>query len=546
LSLDPALYAELHRLVEAVCLENATPAELARLDELVCQNPAARAFYVDYLDIHVQLRWSSGSDQTAVDDSPVCHVRAVRGTRNASPVLGFLSRLATFGAESSVTAALAWLVMACVGAGLVLTVVFCSLLIFRGAGRHVDAPQVAGSGEERENVRQGERETRDFSSSHVLTFSRSSSLPVSQAAVARLIQVADCHWAIGSHSPHAGDDLEPGRKLVLISGLAEIMFESGVRALLQGPATLEIVSRTSAELLRGKLNVTVINPELRGFQVRAPGMTYTDLGTEFGVFVAKDGSQEMHVFRGKVAASREQGAGSKKSNSELPGPSALNSQLLTPNSFVLSASQAVRISAPGKPVQEIAADEKRFVRGTLAPVNFGLFSTGAGLAFGAADPHWEITDISTEKSFKPRAAVVAVPAGVYVRDAREKAQWISNSKARDDLPVGCRWTLRTHFDLTAFDAASARIEGRVSVDNFLVEIRLNGKTVPIPAGIRKEDLVDRWLPLKIEEGFASGDNWLEIVIENGASPGDDHSNPMGLCVDWKGVARQRLKLSAEE
>ena len=78
------------------------------------------------------------------------------------------------------------------------------------------------------------------------------------------------------------------------------MFQSGARAVLQGPATLEVASKTSALLQHGKVTVTAEEPDAHGFEIHTPGMKVTDLGTEFGVLVAKDGMQEVHVFRGSV------------------------------------------------------------------------------------------------------------------------------------------------------------------------------------------------------------------------------------------------------
>jgi hypothetical protein len=413
MSFVPDRLPELRELMAALAEGRLDPQQKARLERLLIDDREARRFYVENMFLVGQLHWQHRPElqqrcqasalalrsavasappreadklPPAADDSPADHEYMVPGPQAAprAPVLGFLNRALHAGTESLVSTALAWLMMACVCTGMVLTLFFCAVLVFRGVTVHVDGPQAAGGHpegtrqgagreEERENVRQGERETRDFSSSHALTFSRSSSPPPSQATVARLIQVADCHWVIGSHSPHLGDDLEPGRKLVLMSGLAEIMFQSGVKALLEGPATLEVSSRTSAALSRGKLSVTVLDPDLRGFQVRTPGMAYTDLGTEFGVFVAKDGRQEMHVFRGKVlaeeASSREQGAGS----GSLPSPAGTmypwsgrgaggEGGLGHPSSLVLSANQAVRISAPGKPIEKIPADKRQFVR----------------------------------------------------------------------------------------------------------------------------------------------------------------------------------------
>jgi len=120
-----------------------------------------------------------------------------------------------------------------------------------------------------------------------------------------LIRTVGCRWAKGSGTskdaaPQEGDGLAPGRKLLLTSGLAEIVYQTGVVVLLQGPATMEIGSKTSADIRQGRLTVRVIDPELTGFVVQTPSAKYTDLGTEFGVYVAADGKQEMHVIQGTV------------------------------------------------------------------------------------------------------------------------------------------------------------------------------------------------------------------------------------------------------
>jgi hypothetical protein len=201
-------------------------------------------------------------------------------------------------------------------------------------------------------------------------------------------------------------------------------------------------------------------------------------------------------------------------------------------------------------MEQIAVNEKRFYRAMpLEP--FALFSTGVGLDRGANDPHWEITKISADLPFyrqnqlgKPQAAVVAMPAESYVPDNRDKAQWISDSREKGIMPDGCRWTLRTHFDLSGLDPSTARIEGRISVDNYLVEIRVNGERVAIPEGNRAEHLHKKWLPLKIEEAFVAGDNTLEIVIENGKTS-EGTGSAMGLCIDWTGAARP-LNLKPED
>ncbi len=99
-------------------------------------------------------------------------------------------------------------------------------------------------------------------------------------------------WSDELAAPKQGDKLVAGRKLALKSGLAEIAFANGAETLLEGPAELEIHSNKCAVLRSGKLAVRADRPSAHGFEVDAPGMKYTDLGTEFGVLVEKHGAQE--------------------------------------------------------------------------------------------------------------------------------------------------------------------------------------------------------------------------------------------------------------
>ncbi len=117
--------------------------------------------------------------------------------------------------------------------------------------------------------------------------------------VAWLVNAQNCEW---------GEDTEPagamraGTVLRVERGLAEIHFRSGARVVLEGPATLELLSANGARLLRGKLSAKVPEPAI-GFEVLSPQGKVVDLGTEFGVFVGDGGATDVRVFAGKVTAS---------------------------------------------------------------------------------------------------------------------------------------------------------------------------------------------------------------------------------------------------
>ena len=198
--------------------------------------------------------------------------------------------------------------------------------------------------------------------------------------------------------------------------------------------------------------------------------------------------------------------------------------------LILTAHQALRIASPGKPIERFTADETRFFR--RMPEPFPLFSTGVGLDRGANDPHWDLVAVSTDPGFRPRAAVVAQPTNqVYFRPSRDKAQWLSLSDDFPNMPKDCVWFFRTKFDLTGFDSATARIEGQLCADDFLIELRLNGKPLPLPAGLEGRTLFAQETPLRIDRNFSPGVNTLEVVIKN-------HVGPMALMIDWHGTARR--------
>src|SRR3954468_12674838 len=116
-------------------------------------------------------------------------------------------------------------------------------------------------------------------------------------AVAMLNRVVDAQWNQRDETPRLGAPLEPGW-LRLKSGLAQIVFYSGARVVVEGPAEVQIVSASEASCRSGKLTADV-PPQARGFRVSTPEMNVTDLGTSFGLDV-KDRRTELHVFKGSV------------------------------------------------------------------------------------------------------------------------------------------------------------------------------------------------------------------------------------------------------
>src|SRR5437762_2882825 len=142
-------------------------------------------------------------------------------------------------------------------------------------------------------------------------------------AVAMLNRAVDVQWDQRGDAPRLGAPLEPGW-LRLKSGLAQIVFYSGVRMVIEGPTDLKLISPNEVACQSGRL-IAEVPPQAIGFRVSTPQMNVTDLGTSFGLEV-KERRTELHVFKGSVEfqpatstakQNLKEGAGSAAESSEI-------------------------------------------------------------------------------------------------------------------------------------------------------------------------------------------------------------------------------------
>ena len=115
-------------------------------------------------------------------------------------------------------------------------------------------------------------------------------------SVALMESTLNAVWA--DVAPREGEALYKGI-LELVEGLASIDFYSGARAILQGPAEIEILSQSHIRCLSGKIRVHVPEPA-QGFIVETPDGRVVDLGTEFTLNVQDKSGTEVHVVEGEV------------------------------------------------------------------------------------------------------------------------------------------------------------------------------------------------------------------------------------------------------
>ena len=128
------------------------------------------------------------------------------------------------------------------------------------------------------------------------------------SAVAMLARVVDARWSGKTDSPRVGSALEPGW-LRLESGLAQVVFYSGARVVIEGPTELQLVSPMEAVCRSGRLLAEVPEPA-SGFQVKTAQIEVVDRGTAFGIDATRE-KTEVHVFNGAVEFS----AGSRRKQS---------------------------------------------------------------------------------------------------------------------------------------------------------------------------------------------------------------------------------------
>jgi hypothetical protein len=323
--------------IEALLDGSATPEQRSSLGHILAEDPEARKWFTEYVQLHAALTWGMGElGDGAVDSASVSH----------SLPFGFPSSLL----DSPVTQfSSGWLL-----AYLIATVVIAVGLI---VGSRIPASYPA----------QVARKSYPATEGPVL------SGPGTQF-VGRITGMVDCRCAEKAAKPVLDAPVPMGREYSLASGLVEITYATGAKVILQGPVTYKVQSENGGFLSIGKLTARIekkgeggrrkgeksteyevrsteevasgqssvasgqwlvassqrseirnqkseignrksqipnpksqiSSPPSRAprlpspFVVHTPTATVTDLGTEFGVEVDKRGITTSHVFRGSV------------------------------------------------------------------------------------------------------------------------------------------------------------------------------------------------------------------------------------------------------
>ena len=288
------------------------------------------------------------------------------------------------------------------------------------------------------------------------------------STVATLTASHSAQWAgAASAAPTTGDTLHPGTTLTLTQGFATITTNRGAIAILEAPATIELLDHNNAiRLHTGKLVGICETESSKGFLVRTSQMDITDLGTRFGVDASGPDSTEVHVLQGKVeVAGLMQAPGVQRRHT-------------------LVAGQAMGTKADSGALVAISIDAQRFA--SIDPRMIPLVGTGQGLSQGDVDPNWQIVAVNGQPVTQSGEMYVSHPGSRpqgAEPDDPATSQWLSVVRPfeqADQRPEN-RFTCRTHIDLPiGVDPSTLMLHLRFDADERIDQVRINGQAFDLP------------------------------------------------------------------
>jgi hypothetical protein len=242
---------ELPELLAALRDGLLTADELVHLDSLLAESAAARAYYLEYVELCASLRHYQGAaplSEAAPGGSPKPAAKSRRRRRR-------------------------WLIGAALTA-----VIGVAVALF---ARPADQPP----------VEQTEPPGKPPTAVAVPPTPRPD-------GVAVLTRSIGAKWLGVTLSPTVGTPLPTGR-VRLTAGLIQLEFYGGATVVLEGPIDFDLLGPAHGYCRSGKLTVR-LGPNARGFVVGTPRCEVTDRGTEFGLSVGET-KDELYVFEGRVA-----------------------------------------------------------------------------------------------------------------------------------------------------------------------------------------------------------------------------------------------------
>ncbi|MGB0580112.1 MAG: hypothetical protein ACPGVU_10455 [Limisphaerales bacterium] len=124
--------------------------------------------------------------------------------------------------------------------------------------------------------------------------------PVKPQFVAQFGKLVHCRWVDANARVAAGDAIAGGQRIELSAGSAEVLFKSGAKLKLVGPAIVETRTANSVFLTLGEAHLVAETAEAKGFIVETPNSKFVDISTAFTATVSPDGLSRLEVTEGEV------------------------------------------------------------------------------------------------------------------------------------------------------------------------------------------------------------------------------------------------------
>jgi hypothetical protein len=374
--LSAPLVAELSQLIGRAVDTELVENERARLNEILTGDGAARSHYLRYILLHSTLMATAGNQAR----HEVEELKRRLSTKNAalagameSPVPGQSRNLVR---STSPVASMRW--AGALAAGL--------LFMLLSAGIYLHGGFFAG-----------ERQPSEQLAVNAVLVDPTGQINSMAGNVALVSYVSpSTRWQHPNDSYTVDSSVRTGSTLRLAEGEVELLYDSGAKLILFGPAEF-LVQSIGGELHCGGLVASV--PEAgHGFTIETPHGKVIDLGTEFGVVVDDFGVSEVSVFEGKVEAFP---AGLAESSTK---------------KIELTKGRALQWSSDTLVSMDV--DRKRFASSLSAasPISSGTLSRLASL-----DSAFRETHVDTEQ-WMPLGDVATSPQGLVMRGEQNQTR----------------------------------------------------------------------------------------------------------------------------
>jgi hypothetical protein len=167
---------------------------------------------------------------------------------------------------------------------------------------------------------------------------------------------------------------------------------------------------------------------------------------------------------------------------------------------------------------------------TITIYSTGVDDGGRLLPDGAVDSHWRLAQGEDgtwkgPKTYTVRSATAPIPPWIE-QTATAKSKWITPNTDGVDV-AGGTYVYEQTFTIDArMDLNTASVFGRVSGDDVVTSIAINGEKVGGSTNFAN------WLEITITDHLVVGENTLRVVVRNDG----DAANPHGVRVELTGSA----------